>query len=246
MAWAEWASPPCSKCTSTPVADTISPPHWSLVKRLLPRLMCFADWAEDLNQDGVPLPTFQKTLNHYRAIQAKVETEAKKSHQTGSQLASELGKTAAKTAIGMAASTIPIVGPLVGAVGSQSAEAFIDWLHGFLSKPDLDHIDPAKRLDGDFLSDLTRVATRQHLVLMVDTYEQMTALDEWMRELTRRLPSNVFLVIASRTVPAWERAWQGWMGKAEIIELKEMTPMTSRLCIAIIPTFVVATPIPNR
>src|SRR5207244_1432901 len=32
-----------------------------------------ADWAGDLSNDGIALPAFQKTLTHYRAIQAKVE-----------------------------------------------------------------------------------------------------------------------------------------------------------------------------
>jgi tetratricopeptide (TPR) repeat protein len=184
-----------------------------------------ADWEADLNHDGVSLPTFHKTLTHYRAIQAKVEDEVKKRQQTKSQIVGTLSKTAAKTAISMAASAIPIIGPLVGAVGGESAEAFIDWLRGFLTKPDMDlYLDPAKRLDSDFLSDLVPVAARQRIVLMTDTYEQMTALDDWMRELARRLPKNVLLVIAGRTVPAWDRSWQDWMGKAEIIELKEMTP----------------------
>jgi tetratricopeptide (TPR) repeat protein len=184
-----------------------------------------AEWGADLNHDGITLPTFQKTLNHYRAIQAKVEAETKKSHQAASQIAGTMGKTVAKTAISMAASAIPVVGPFVGAVGGQSAEAFIDWLHGFLTKPDLDlYLDPAKRLDGDFLNDLTRAAARQRIVLMTDTYEQLTALDDWMRELARKLPKNVLLVLAGRTVPAWDRSWQDWMGKADIVELKEMTP----------------------
>ena len=184
-----------------------------------------ADWEADLRHDSVTLPTFHKTLTHYRAIQAKVEDEANKGQLAKSQIASTLGKTAAKTAISMAASAIPIVGPLVGAVGGESAEAFIDWLRGFLSKPDMElYLDPAKRLDGDFINDLSNVASRQRIVLMTDTYEQMTALDNWMRELARRLPKNVLLVIAGRMVPAWDRAWQDWMGKAEIIELKEMTP----------------------
>ncbi len=184
-----------------------------------------AGWADDLNHDGVTLSAFQKTLNTYRAIQAKVEDEATKGQQAKSQVAGTLGKTAAKTAISMAASAIPIVGPLVGAVAGESAEAFIDWLRSFLSKPDMElYLDPAKRLDNDFLSDLARVASLQRIVMTTDTYEQMTALDDWMRELARRLPKNVLLVIAGRTVPAWDRAWQDWMGKAEIVELKEMTP----------------------
>jgi tetratricopeptide (TPR) repeat protein len=184
-----------------------------------------AGWAQHLNLDGVTLPVFQKTMTHYRAIQAKVETEVEKASQATSQLAGTIGKTAAKTAIGMAASFIPIFGPLVSAVGGESADAFADWLRGFLSKPDVElYLDPATRLDNDFLSDLANVTTRQRIVLMIDTYEQMTALDHWMRELARSLPKNVLLIIASRTVPSWDRSWQDWMGKAEIVEVKEMTP----------------------
>ena len=186
-----------------------------------------ADWEADLNHDGITLPTFHKTLTYYRAIQAKVEDEAQRGQQAKSQIAGSLSKTAAKTAISIAASAIPIpfIGPLVSAVGGESAEAFIDWLRSLLSKPDMElYLDPAKQLDSGFLSDLARIASRQRIVLMTDTYEQMTALDDWMRELARRLPKNVLLIIAGRTVPAWDRAWQDWMGKAEILELKEMAP----------------------
>ncbi len=184
-----------------------------------------ADWADDLSQSGIALPTLQKTLNHYRAIQAKVEAEAKKVGPAASQIASTLSKTAAKTAISMAASAIPVVGPIVSTLGGDSAEAFVGWLHGFLSKPDMEfYFDPAKRLDNDFLSDLGQITAYQRIVFMIDTYEQMTTLDNWMRELVRRLPKNVLLIIAGRTVPEWNRAWQEWMGKAEFVELKEMSP----------------------
>lgn len=179
-----------------------------------------ANWAEELSHNKVTLPVFQNTLTNFRAIQAKVEAEA-----TKSQLTTQLGKAAAQVVVGIASNAIPVFGPLVGAVGSASAEAFVDWLHGFLSKPDLElYLDPVKRLDSDFLSDLAGVASHKRVVLMVDTYEQMTVLDDWMRELTRRFPKNVLLVIAGRTVPDWDRTWQGWMGNTEIIELKEMTP----------------------
>ncbi len=75
-----------------------------------------AEWETDLSHDGIALLTFQKTLNHYRAIQAKVEAEANKGPHAASQIAGTMGKTVAKTAINMAASAIPVVGPLVGAV----------------------------------------------------------------------------------------------------------------------------------
>jgi hypothetical protein len=184
-----------------------------------------AKWEADLKRDGITLPSFQKTLNRYRAVQAKVEAEAKKGHQGASLVADKMGKTVAKTAINMAASAIPIVGPLVGAVGSESAEAFIDWLRSFLTKPDVDlYLDPTMRLESDFQNDLSRAIAHQRIVLMADTYEQMTTLDSWMRELARNLPKNVLLVIAGRNIPAWDRSWQDWLGKAEIVELKEMTP----------------------
>jgi tetratricopeptide (TPR) repeat protein len=179
------------------------------------------DWASDLSDDGVTLSTFQSTLAHYRALQAKVETEAKKA----GQVAEKLGKAAAKTAVEMAASAIPVVGPLASALGGAGAEAFVDWLRGFLSKPDLElYLDPTKRLTDDFLSDLPRASARQRVVLMVDTYEQMTTLGDWVRDLARQSPENVLLVIAGRAMPEWDRAWPGWMGRAEIVELKEMTP----------------------
>ncbi len=184
-----------------------------------------AGWAQHLNREGVTFPIFQKTLTHYRAIQAKVEAEVEKASQAKSQLAGTMGKAAVKTAIGMAASFIPIFGPIVGAVGGEGANAFADWLHSFFSKPDIElYLDPATKLGNDFLNDLGHLATRQRMVLMIDTYEQMTALDHWMRELARSLPKNVLLVIASRTVPTWDRSWQDWLGKAEVVELKEMTP----------------------
>lgn len=184
-----------------------------------------AEWEADLNHDSIPLLTFQKTLNHYRVIQAKVEAETKKGHQTASQVAGTMGKTVAKTAISMAASAIPVFGPFVGAIGGEGVEAFLDWLRSFLTKPDMDlYLDPAKRLDSDFLNDLSHAAARQRVVLMTDTYEQMTALDDWMREMARKLPKNVLLVLAGRNVPAWDRSWQEWMGKANVVELKEMTP----------------------
>ena len=183
-----------------------------------------ASWAEDLSNTGVRLRSFPKSLDHYRALQSNVEAKAEKAKEAMRGAAGKLGKAVAKTAVEMAASTIPVIGPLAAALGGMGTEAAIDWLRGFLSKPDLEfYLDPLKRLTDDFLSDLTRAAARQRTVLMADTYEQMTALGDWMCGLTQRLPNNALLVIAGRVVPEWDRAWMGWMGQAKIVELKEMT-----------------------
>ena len=188
-----------------------------------------AGWAKDLGSTGVKLRAFPSTLDHYRALQTKVEAKAEQAKEAMRGAAGELGKVAAKTAVEMAVSTIPIVGPLAAALGGAGTEAAIDWLRGFLSKPDMEfYLDPSKQLTDDFLSDLARAAARQRIVLMADTYEQMTALDGWMRDLARQLSKNVLLVISGRAVPEWDRAWQSWMGQAKIVELQEMTPDDQR------------------
>ncbi len=95
-------------------------------------------WADDLKADDVAPPEFGKTFQQYRAIQAKVENEASKT-------AEKLAKGAAKTLIDTATSTIPGIGPLVGKLGGMGTEALVDWLRGFLTKPDIDLLpDPAK------------------------------------------------------------------------------------------------------
>lgn len=174
-------------------------------------------WADDLKADGIALPAFSKTFAQYRALQAKVENEAAKA-------AGKVTKEAAKTLVETAASTIPGLGPLVGKLGGMGAEALTDWLfsRGF-KKPDVDLLlDPAKKLTEDFLADIVAAAEKKRLTLMLDTFEQMTALEDWTREMAQRLPPNVLLVIAGRIVPSWDRAWHGWMANAQVEELKPM------------------------
>lgn len=193
-------------------------------------------WTEDLKADGIALPTFGKTYEHYRAIQAKVENESAKT-------AEKLAKGAAKTVIETAASTIPGVGPLVGKLGGMGAEALVDWLRGFLTKPDIDLLlDPAKKLTDDFLADVANAANKRRIVLMLDTFEQMTALDDWARDVAQRvgqisnlpegqiknLSYGVLLVIAGRALPNWSRAWDGFIANAQIEELKPMTEEVMR------------------
>lgn len=174
--------------------------------------------AVDLAQDGVILTEFSSTFQRYRAIQGKVERKAK---ETDSK-AFKLGKAASKGIVETAASIIPVVGPLVAALAGMGTEAFVDWLRGFLSKPEIDlYLDPVKPLTDDFLADVAKAAARRRLVLMLDTYERMDALDEWMRDWVKALHSNVLVVIAGRTFPgaSWERAWPSWMAQAQVEEL---------------------------
>lgn len=175
-------------------------------------------WAEDLKADGLALQAFGRTLERYRALLTKAENEAAKTAAT-------LAKGATKTIIETAASTVPGLGPLLGPLSGMAAEALTDWLfsRGF-KKPDVDLLlDPAGKLTEDFLSDLTQIAEKRRIVLMLDTFEQMTALEEWVRQGAQGLPANVLLVIAGRAVPNWSREWPTWMANAQVEELKPMT-----------------------
>ena len=107
----------------------------------------------------------------------------------------------------------------------MGAEALVDWLRGQgFAKADIDLLlDPAKKLTDDFLADIERVAPKRRLVLMLDTFEQFSALEDWARDLAQRLHPNVLLVIVGRAMPNWGRARPGWLAQAHVEELKPMT-----------------------
>ena len=146
--------------------------------------------------------------------------------KAASKTAEAAGGALAGAAIG---SIIPgigtaIGGALGGVLGGMGAEALTDWLRGFLNKPDIDLLlDPAKKLTDDFLADIAKAADKRRIVLMLDTFEQMTALDDWAREVAQRLHTNVLFVIAGRALPNWSRAWESWQANAHVEELKPMT-----------------------
>jgi tetratricopeptide (TPR) repeat protein len=194
-------------------------------------------WTEDLKEDGVKFSSLSKTLETYRAIQAKVDDQAKKSQTAGSRIADMAGKAASKTAetaggalLGaVIGSFVPGVGAAIGGtlgsvVSGMGAEALTDWLRGFLTKPDIDLLlDPAKRLRVDFFEDIAKTAEKKRIVLLLDTFEQMSALEDWIGEVAQKIHPNVLVVIAGRKLPDWNRVWSGWMMNAQVEELKPMT-----------------------
>lgn len=186
-------------------------------------------WTNDLKVDKLKLSSFGKTIEDYRVIQAKVEEQVHKAKEIRDNAAGALGKAAAKTVVETAVSAIPVVGPLISGLSGMGAEALVDWLGSFLKKPDIDLLlDPVKALTDDFLADITAIAPKHRLVLMLDTFEQMTTLEEWARDLAQRLHPNVLLVVAGRAMPNWSRQWPGWLAQAEVQELKPMTDTIMR------------------
>ncbi len=181
------------------------------------------DWANDMKIDGVAPSTFFKAFEHYRVIQAQAEDKAGK-------FAEKVARGTVKTIIETATSTIPGIGRILGKLGGIGADALIDWLRGQgFSKPDIDLLlDPARKMTDDFLADVAKIAPTKRLVLMLDTYEQMSALDDWTRDLAQRLHPNVLLVIAGREMVNWDRQWRGWLAQADVHPLEAMTPEVMR------------------
>lgn len=177
-----------------------------------------ARWMDDLKATGVVLSSFGRTLEYYRTILARAES------QTG-EIAGKMVKGVAKTATETMLSTVPGFGPLLAKLGGTGVDALTDVLlsRGF-KKPDIDLLlNPASKLTDDFLADVAQVADGQRLVLMLDTFEQMPGLEDWTRSLAQRLHENVLLVIAGRALPDWNRAWPEWLAKTQVAELKPMS-----------------------
>jgi hypothetical protein len=72
------------------------------------------------------------------------------------------------------------------------------------------------------------------VVLLVDTYEKLKPLDDWLRmDFLPELPGNVITVIASRT--ALSTNWKtdpGWQGITKILSLKELSEDESMLLLS--------------
>ena len=75
------------------------------------------------------------------------------------------------------------------------------------------------------------VPTGERLVLLVDGYERLESLDDWMRDrFLPRLPGSTITVIAGRLPPppAW-RADAAWSGLLRVVSLRNLDPDDARL-----------------
>jgi tetratricopeptide (TPR) repeat protein len=196
-----------------------------------------SSWSDDLQATGVRLPTTTKTLARYRSVQTTVERQVQKASTVAGKLAVKTAEGVAGSFAGAAiGSAFPVLGTIagatVGALVGTGGEALSDWLSTFLKRPDIELVlDPTRQLTSAFLADLATAAAQQRVVLLLDTFEQISALEDWARDLAQRLNPNVLLVIAGRALPGWGRAWPGWLAQARVEELKPMTPAIMRALI---------------
>ena len=74
------------------------------------------------------------------------------------------------------------------------------------------------------------IGSCERLVVLVDSYERLAPVDEWLRtRLLPRFPTTALTVIAGRTAPstAW-RADPGWHDQLRVITLRNLDPEDSR------------------
>ena len=176
-----------------------------------------SNWTDDLKSQGITLSNFTKTVKHYRSIQAKIEDQAHKKRDAVNKTAQRIVEATG------------ILSPFTSALRDMPADALSDWLLGFLSKPDVDLLlRPNQKISTDFLKDINKAAEKKRLVLLLDTFEQMSALEDWLGEIAQNIYPNVLLVIAGRRLPNWHRVWPGWLVNAWVEELKPLTDDTMR------------------
>lgn len=84
-------------------------------------------------------------------------------------------------------------------------------------------------LTGQTESLRTIASHAQRTVILVDTYELLTPLDTWLRDLfLPELPANALFVVAGRNPPAasW-RSDPGWQSLVRVLPLRNLTPTES-------------------
>jgi hypothetical protein len=175
-------------------------------------------WHADLQAAGIACPSLTRAIARHQSLQTTVEQRARKA------------ASVASTAIG---SVFPIVGTIagaaIGAIADTSGEALVDWLSSFLKKPDVDLVlDPTRQLTDALLADIAVAAPNRRIAVMLDTFEQLSALEDWVWNLAQRFPTNILVVIAGRAIPNWGRTRSGWLAQARVEELKPMTPEVMR------------------
>jgi len=184
-------------------------------------------WARELGESGLRLERFDALLTRYREVERKGRAEAQRAgiatEQAGAvdALATAAGKGALKVAAGI---VVPVVGPVLEAVGEEAAGAAINLLRSKLNRDEFElFLDPVAPLTDAFVVDITHAANGRRAALMLDTFDALTTLRDWMRAVVRRMPQTVLVVVAGRVLPDWASDWPAWMAQAEIVELREMT-----------------------
>ena len=190
-------------------------------------------WYFYLNTTGVELPIFAQTLQYYRLIQAKATSGAPYPTEdlSGRQRQPESYFTDSYSLAADSANRQAVHGRgfAFESLESNPSTMILSKLRDNLSGPEIDLLlNSAATLTHDFLKDITYAAKRQRVVLMLDAFEKMSSMDNWVCAFAHSLPSNVLMVVAGRDAPSWDRCWEGWLTKTEMRQLDPMDEVEMR------------------
>lgn len=173
--------------------------------------------AMELRRLGIAMVAFEKSWKKYEKKQATLTEPAEHNQAAGMSVLNKAAEAA-----GNIAKLAPGPGNLIDAAvrGSASVAGAV---HSWFTKEDLElYWNAQQRLADQFGKDLCKVASRQRVVLLLDTYDQASGMDDWLKNWSESLPSNVLLVIAGRHRP--RREWYDATGLKSAREY-ELVPM---------------------
>lgn len=173
---------------------------------------------QDLKRNNIHLPSFNKKLDSYKHIQAKVSNDF------------QLAETATKVALNVG-KQLPVIGTFSELIDSGGLhEEFSLILKKLLSKDEIDlYSKPAEVLTKDFIEDITNVIHQHRIALLFDSYEYISSSDEWLKQFVLQLSNKIIVVIAGQ-VPISAR-WQDLRSITDVIEIKALEVVDAKKCL---------------
>jgi len=152
--------------------------------------------ARELKLSGTVLPAFERSWKEYQTNQAKITALAQRNREATASAVKQAAEV-----VGGVAKLTPVPGALVEAAIKGSA-GVAGVLQSWLSREDLElYWNAQERLADRFRKDLEELTRTRRVVLLLDTYEQLSGMDSWIQKWSASLPSNVLLAIAGRHKP---------------------------------------------
>jgi hypothetical protein len=170
-------------------------------------------FAREFKLLGSAMPAFWKSWKEYQSNQKKEVSAAE--HNRGA------AATTIKQAGGVAEDVIKVAGDVANITPLAKAKDVVKLgvdiagiFRGTLWQDIELQINAVQRLSEQFCKDLEKLTENGRVVLLLDTYEQLSRDDEWVRKWSAALPANVLLVIAGRHDP--REAWRDDTGMKRI------------------------------
>src|SRR5215213_1804468 len=160
-------------------------------------------WEFGWGRMGAKLKDFRRSLQQYKKIQSKLQTELSAREQL-----LEVGSSVTKIGVEAATNLIPVAGPIVAPMAGAFGGAIFERVSGiakslFNDKEQELLLDPVKKLTDKFLEGTATKAENRRTVLMIDGLDQVNKFDSWVIDLLTRLHPNILIVLASRAIPRW-------------------------------------------